>query len=555
MVCGAGRLAGLALALAVLASCGGKKDAAAAKATTAGTKTPITFKLYNADATEDMPFTDPVAKKITEDTGVTLEVDRPVGGSADQMIPLMIASGEYPDLIYAKGSLTMLIEAGAARPLDDLIEKYGTNMKKLYGSQFVRLRNSNADPQIYHAGTYGVNPTFWENDGILKIQHAVLKELGYPPLKTLDDYENAIKAYLAKYPAIDGQKTIGFSLLVDDWQWLIDVGNIANYLIGYPDDGQWVVDQNTFEAVYKFLVPGMDKYIRWLCRMNAEGILDPDSFTQKEDVWKSKIAAGRVLAHGYPNWGYNDARQALVGDGKPERTYAYLPIVAEAGYVSPALKNYGYGGGWGIAISSTCKDPERAMEFIDYMCREQTQILTNWGIEGVNYTVVNGKRIQKPEDLQMEQSDPNYGKKTGVGRWNYPFPQYGQGYIDSTGNYITHASPETVKERYIPVERETLAAYGAEMWPDLFPSSESLGISKHGQAWQYTLPPDVNAKVTEADALSKQTLANLVLGRPADFDAGWAKFIADLKAIGIEEANAAMTSLVKDKMRLWGTLQ
>jgi putative aldouronate transport system substrate-binding protein len=551
---GALGLAGLAFGLALLASCGGKKDAAAAGATSAGTKTPITFKLYNADASEDMPYTDPVAKKIALDTGVSLEVDRPVGGSNDQTIPLMIAAGEYPDLIYAKGSLNMLIEAGAVLALDELIEKYGANMKKLYGSQFVRLKTSNADPRIYQVGTYGVNAAFWETNGVMNIQHAVLKELGYPPMKTLDDYERAIKAYLAKYPVIDGQKTIGMSLLVDTWQWLIDVGNIANYLIGCPDDGQWVVDQKSFEATYKFLVPGMEKYIKWLCRMNAEGVLDPDSFTQKEDVWKAKIASGRVLAIAYPNWGYNDARTALVGEGKPERTYAYLPITAEPGYASPSLKNYGYGGGWGIAISTACKDPERAMEFIDYMCKEETQILTNWGIEGANYTVVNGKRVQTPEDFRMEQTDPDYGKKTGVGRWNYPFPQYGQGFIDSTGNYMTHISPDTVKERYLPVERETLAAYGVEMWTDLFPPSESLGISKHGQAWQYTLPPDVNAKLTEADDLSKRTIANLVLGKPADFDAGWAKFMAELKALGIEEANAAMTGLVKDKMRLWGNL-
>lgn len=541
----------LGLAPLVMASGRGQASSGGRAATTAGTKTPITLTLFNADATEDMPFTDPVAQKITELTGVTLEVDRPVGG-ATQAVPLMIASGQYPDLIYAKGDLDMLIEAGAVIPLDDYIEQYGANMKKLYGDQLVRLRNSSSDPKIYHAGTYGVHGALWETDGSLQIQHAVLKDLGYPPMRTLDDYEKAIKAYLAKYPTINGQKTIGMSLLIDDWQWLIDLGNPANYLIGLPDDGQWVVDQNTFEATYKFLYPGIEGYIKWLCRMNAEGILDPESFTQKEDVWKAKIASGRVLAIGYPSWGYGDAKVSLVGEGRAERTYAYLPITLNSSYKSPMLKDFGFGGGWGIAISSSCKDPQRAFEFIDWMCSEQAQILTNWGLEGVNYDVVSGKRVQKPADIQMQLNDPNYGRKTGVGRWAYPFPQLGDAFIDSTGNYITMKSPETISSKYADVEKETLAAYGVKMWTDLFPTSESLGVSKHGQAWQYTLPPDINAKVSEADDLAKRALANMVLGRPENFDAAWTKFQADLRAIGIADANKEMTALVKDKMKLWG---
>ena len=128
----------------------------------------------------------------------------------------------------------------------------------------------------------------------MQLQHAVLKELGYPQIKTLEDYENALRAYMKKYPTINGQKTIGLSLLIDTWQWYIDLSNPGNYTIGYPDDGQWIVDSN-LNARYKFLDPEIFQYYKWLNKLNAEGLLDPESFTQKEDVWKSKIASGRVL--------------------------------------------------------------------------------------------------------------------------------------------------------------------------------------------------------------------------------------------------------------------
>ena len=536
------------MAVVLLAGC---KKENKPTVSTAGTKKHISFTFFNVDAVEDMPFTDPVARMITKATGVALTVDRPVGGD-QQAIPLMIASGQYPDLVYAKGNLTLLIEAGVVIPLDDLIEKRGKHIKELYGDQLVRLRNSIDDPRIYTVGTYGVVPGIWKTDGTMQLQHAVLKDQGYPRMQTLDDYEKAIKAYMAKYPTINGQKTIGLSLLLDTWQWYIDLSNPSGFLTGHPDDGQWFVDEDTLEAQYKFLHPDTKHFYKWLNRMNAEGILDPESFTQKEDIWKAKIASGRVLGLAYPIWGYGESRASLINDGMEDRTYAYLPIMIDESYRAAVLKDAGLSGGWGIGITTACKDPERAFEFLDWMCSEEAQVLVNWGVENENYHVVDGKRIVPDEEQRRAESDPDYGKKTGVGRWAYPFPMRGAGYIDSTGNYITKDSPERiVNQEYLAVEKETLAAYGAKMWIDLFPSTESLGVSKHGAAWQYTLPPDANAKVTEADSYIKNALANIVLGRPENFEASWAKIQQDLRRIGIDETGKTLTKMIKEKIELW----
>ena len=110
-------------------------------------KEPITFVFYNADGAED-PWTDPVAKEITKATGVTLETDYPVNGSAER-IALMIATGEYPDLIFAKGDAGALIDSGSLIDLSELIDKYGPNIKKLYGDEYEKLRYSEDDPSIY----------------------------------------------------------------------------------------------------------------------------------------------------------------------------------------------------------------------------------------------------------------------------------------------------------------------------------------------------------------------------------------------------------------------
>lgn len=42
-------------------------------------------------------------------------------------------------------------------------------------------------------GTDRVVTQAWDPDGSMQIQHAVLKELGYPKIKTIYDYEKAFK--------------------------------------------------------------------------------------------------------------------------------------------------------------------------------------------------------------------------------------------------------------------------------------------------------------------------------------------------------------------------
>ncbi|MGO4276473.1 extracellular solute-binding protein, partial [Paenibacillus sp. TAF58] len=175
--------------------------------------TPITLTMFSADPNADWDdMQSGVGKKIKEKTGVTLKEEFPVGAS-DQKIALMASSGEYPDLISGKGDVQKLIDAGAMVDLAPLIDKYGPNIKKVYGDYFKRLRYSNDDHAIYVLPTAGVNQKYFDAGGGFELQHQVLKELGYPKIKTVQDYENALKAYKEKHPTMDGKPTVGLSLL------------------------------------------------------------------------------------------------------------------------------------------------------------------------------------------------------------------------------------------------------------------------------------------------------------------------------------------------------
>lgn len=515
-------------------------------------KTPISFSFYNADGSED-PWSDPVALAITEATGVTLRTDYPVDGE-NSKIKLMIASGEYPDLIFAKGDGVLLIEAGALIDLTDLIEEYGSNIKKLYGDDFGRLKNNEEDPSIYQLSSTAVGNVVYETSGTVQLQWAVLKYNNYEIPYTLAQYEQQIKNYLAAYPEINGKKTLGLSLSCTDWHWYITLANPSGYVNGSPDNGQWIVDDdNNYETTYKHAAAGQYEYYSWLNRMYNEGILDPEFATQQHEDYLYKITEGRVLGLLDSSWDYGTAETLLKSVGAYERTYCGLPVTMDEDTECYALYDQGLSAGWGIAITKSCKDPVRLIKFIDWLCTDEAQILTNWGIEGVNYQIDSeGKRYVTEEEQQYKETDLNYSYKTGVSLHAYPFPRHGDGTLDETGDYYTTNSKESKIAEYNIEQKAAIAAWGVEMLTDIFPSAASFGrTSPYGAVYQWSQPAALNELTNELDAISWQYLVRLIICSENDFDTLWAEFQEALDAAGVSEGGSMLTELVRKKVEFW----
>ena len=515
-----------------------------------GDKSPITITFYNADANpKGTGFSDAVAKKITEKTGVTLKIEAPVGGS-NARIPLMIASSDYPDMIYAKGDTNKLVDAGALIKLDDYIKK-SPNISSIYGDFFNRLKYSVEDPSIYTLGAYGVGAKLWAPNSMFQIQQAVLKDQGYPKLKTLADFEKAITDYKAKYPTINGQKTIGLSLCADDWRWLITVGNPVGSALGHQDDGEWIVDAKTHVATYKFMATKAREYYKWLNSMNAKGLLDPESFTQKYDAYKSKLSTGRVLALTDSPWDFLESATSLVKDNKADRTWAPQPITLDETITNAGMRDVGYSGGWGVGITTAAKNPQRVVDFLDFLSSDEGQVLTHWGIEGVNYTVENGKRVRSEAEQTKKNTDPDYVINSGVGAYSYPFPERGDGLMDKTGSPYTTNTTDSIIKNYNVAEKETLKAYGATMFKDLFPASTE--ISDYGAAFQTSMPTgsDMEINFKKAEDYCQANVPKAVLASPEKFDAVWDEMQVQLKKIGMEKTAAEYSKLLQDKVKLW----
>lgn len=522
---------------------------------------PVTFTFFGGDANPNWNgMQDEVGKVITEKTGVTLDAEFDVGaGGGESKVALMAASGDVPDLIFAKGELSKLIDAGLILDLTDLIEEHAPNIKKIFGDNMNRLKYSNEDPAIYSIVTnMGVDNQYFDATGGFEIQHRVLKELGYPEVRTLQDYENVLKEYYAKHPTIDGQPTIPLTLSADDWRIMITVTNPAFITTGAPDDGEYYVDPQTYEAKLHYKRAEEKEYFRWLNHMYNEGLLDKDTFVQKEDQYKAKIASGRVLGLIDQEWGYMDAENALKAAGKEDYTYAHFPVTLSEEYVDHSFQPAGVDG-YGIAITTECEDPVRAIKFLDWLASDEGQVLRNWGIEGKHYTVdADGTRVIPAEITERRMNDTaNFTKETGLGNpagmYAAMSARYGDGVKDSTGNYYTINFPEQIVELYSEAEKESLKAYNATTWKDLFPQESDFEPKEWGALYNMPVPTDGDYQVIakKSQDIIRKRIPEAILAKEADFDKIYDAFIEELNKAGAEQMEAEYTELVKKRVSLF----
>jgi len=505
---------------------------------------------------------DMVGKAITEKTGVKLNFEFPVGDWAEKLA-LVIAGGDYPDLIGNKdNAITQLVEAKALVGLRDKIMSNAPNIVSYIGDKINRLTYSIDDPEFYGFGSANNynEPTPGEYWGVgFGLQHDVVIQAGFPEVKDLQDYEKLIADYKAANPEINGQPAIGVSLIAaDGWRWKISVTNPAFLANGKPDDGEWFVNTDTFQAEFHYKDPNEKEYFRWLNHMNDIGLLDPESFTQSYDAYQAKISSGRVIGVIDALWSIDIARREareVVGE---ERDFILFPVL-----VDPATQNWsserssgGVDGG-GIMVTTACKNVDKIVNFFDFLASDEGQLLKKCGIEGVHYDMIDGVRVTNPE-VKAIRLDPNqtleFRKTSGIGRYNSIYTP-GRGYVTANGIPLDDPFDDTESwESYTESQRTVLDGYGVRGFNMLYPSSSEVTESPFGAAWTLAIgkTEDTEVILKKAEEITLKAIARAVLAKPAEFDAEWDKFMKEIEDINIALLEAEVTALVAERMQLWG---
>ncbi|MCD9023142.1 extracellular solute-binding protein [Cohnella silvisoli] len=489
-----------------------------------------------------------ITKKLTEKTGVELKYDA-VLGDLFQKWDIWLAASDYPDIIRLDNEhLQKYIDAGAVIPLDELIDQYGPNIKAKWGDSLNLLKHD--DGHIY--SLYSVNATK-EAPANAKagfvVQYDVLKEAGFPTIKTLDQLYDVVKAYAAKHPKIDGKDTIAFGAAMNSWTINVFFNNAGISAAGRPDHGNFVVEDSG--DVHWNPVSNYTKdYYKFMNKLFNENLLDKEAFSMGEQELKAKMAQGRVLAAYAPSWFSNPPEASLRAAELLDRQYAHIPV-----YFNESVSDHSNamtianGGTHEWAITANAKNPEKIIKFFDYLFSDEGQILTQWGIEGVHYELKDGKRTQTAEWVKQKLADPDAIFKEGF-RSEYTgqvtnWFSIGDGAKLADGDFATPITQESVRSEYDEKTLEVLDKYGISTWADLLPPVEKVPA----YLWQLPPPSDSKFKVVDQklDDLRRKTTSQIIMAKDdAEFEKLFAAFVASAKDIGLDMYEESFTKIWKD---------
>ncbi|MDF2927230.1 MAG: extracellular solute-binding protein [Paenibacillaceae bacterium] len=355
------------------------KDAAPSAGTAAEPKKNITVSIYDrglvppAEGTiEDNRWT----KWLNQNGPVNVKFMAIPRFESVQKYNTLFASGGAPDLIFEYDSAyrNQLYTQKQLLPLDDLIEQYGTNYKKMI-EKYPKLKSvgTKADGKIYELGRVNeLNPNH-----TLFIRADWLKKLNLEVPKTLEDFMKVAKAFSEQDPDGNGKKdTYGIALSFVS-------GYIMDYAFGAGTS--WAVVDGKLEHVWD-RVKASYEFRKQL--FNA-GVVDKD-FLADTNGEKSKQdwLSGKLGIYG-ANGGASD-KNLLEAFVKNNPNADYIPIAPPEtpfGKFGPVIQNPLQ---MVAAITSSAKNPEAVMKYYDFLLSDKAVDALRNGIEGEHYAIVDG---------------------------------------------------------------------------------------------------------------------------------------------------------------------
>jgi ABC-type sugar transport system, periplasmic component len=354
-------------------------------------------------------------------TNVKFKFEHPTGTSADaqQQFGVMIASGEYPDVIIwnmgnFQGGPAKLFQDGTIIKLNELIDQHAPNLKKILDENPLiakQIKSDNGDIYVFpnlKVGDHGKYKTF---SGQM-IRKDWLDELGLAMPETIDEWENVLRTIKEKK---------GIFPYTSEKTTLLGSKDSMDFLGAYGIGKDFYLDGS--KVLYGPQQPAFKDYLTRMQQWYKDGLIDPDYASNDNSAKEAKMTSGKAAAtFGYIG-GSLGAWLPALQESNPSAMLAGVqyPVLNKGD--EPRFTETGWDySNTGALISSTNKNPAETVKALDYLFSEEGAMLKNFGIEGKTYTLVDGQ--PKYTDLIMANPD-----KLPIGQAmgkhfiaNYPFP-------------------------------------------------------------------------------------------------------------------------------------
>jgi putative aldouronate transport system substrate-binding protein len=521
--------------------------------TTSAPNSPITISVFHETGNHPQPAaSNKIYQYLKEKLNVTFTWDILVGEIA-QRAGTMIAGGQFPDVLEVREE--RWINNGALIPLEGLIDQYGPRIKEHYKEVWDKMKSP--DGHTYYLVNFGVfqgldhNPSY--DQAAFWVQKAVLKDAGYPKIATIDQYFDLIEAYYKKNPTINGQPTIPFVILMDDWR-AFELWNPPNFLAGYPNDGNGIVNPSTYEYKAFFTMDISKRWFQKLNELDKRGLIDRTTFTDNYDQYQAKIAAGRVLGQSVQGWQFMYGADLANRDrGQNTRTMAPLPIVWDNN-TRPRYRNITIPNLLrGMGISKSAKDPTRIIRFINDLLAEDIQRTLNWGIEGQDWQYNASKVPYRTAAQRANWQNDNWQEQNRARLMDDIFPKIQGSFSDGYPSDLSQYYPER-EAMLLPEDVELFKAYGVTSTNELMDKNPPPN-SPWFPTWNMGDPPDGSPSqiaLTRMQQIMKQRLPQMILAPANQFETLWTAYVAEMNAAGVATYEAFMQGLLNQRLKDWG---
>lgn len=337
----------------------------------------------------------PLGEEWRAQTGVNAEFVQPMNGS-QEALSVMIASGDYPDIIIAglygePGGVQKFAEDDVIIPLDDKLKEYSPAYSKVLDDDpNVRKQIICDDGKIYCYTNLAPEERAYTSSGIA-IRKDLLDKAGLAVPETIDEWHTALTAFK--------QQGMDAPLSYDLMYWERYAGIFTG---AYGVKANFYLDDNG-KVHYGILEPEMKEAVSTLAQWYSEGLIDRN-IVKVADLDANILNSQTGATCTWAGSGIGKYLNAMK-DKAPsfDLSPAKYPVLKKGDMPKFGYREFRVTTFNNAFITTACKNVELAMRFLDYGYTEKGHMLFNFGKEGESYTMVDGNPVYT--DLVLHNKD------------------------------------------------------------------------------------------------------------------------------------------------------
>ena len=268
----------------------------------------------------------------------------------------------------------------------DILETY-----RHKGFKAVYIIVSLNDKTGYHSGSllrYRFQPGAILTVGAFTINTKVYEAAGSPSMKTLDEYKAALQVIKDKNPDI---KFLIIDQMPDQPQESQhNMVQMINRAYGGTDTKHIMPDGTVH---FNFRDAEYLKAVKYVNDLYRSKLFNPETltFNLSSTQWDQALQNKKVFSAYGQSWNMYHYDMTETGE-----YLAFEPPQAPG--VTMKIKNIATGiADVGCVLTKNCKNPERAIKYLEFCQSDEGQMLFYHGIEGVTYTIEEGMPKRAPE--------------------------------------------------------------------------------------------------------------------------------------------------------------